>query len=103
MQQWSDPLYEGIDWRRYEGYELVTADRVKVGVVKKAVRNAQTGEAYLQVQEGPGARDFLRVPINVIGVITSRRLMLDVTSDRLDLLDFEHFDGWRGSPQSLPR
>jgi hypothetical protein len=78
-----------INWLEYQGFELVTADRVKVGIVDRVCVDESTGEQFLQVISPGSPRRALRVPTRVIGVITSKRLMLDVTEQNLGALHLE--------------
>jgi hypothetical protein len=78
-----------IDWAGYYGFELATADRVRLGFVADIVADAHTGEPILYVVKPTDRSRILRVPTSLVGVITSQRLMLDVTEKDLGKLGLE--------------
>lgn len=78
-----------IDWNDYKGYELVTSDLVSLGIVQRVFIDDTSGETSLYVVRQRDNRPALRVPTRVIGVITSKRLMLDVSEANLSKLQLE--------------
>jgi hypothetical protein len=89
----SNPAFDrgsgAVDWSTYQGYELATADRVRLGIVSEVVADDYTGEPILHVVKPADRSHILRVPARLIGVITNRRLMLDVTEENLGRLRLE--------------
>jgi hypothetical protein len=79
----------GVDWTSYQGFELVTADRIRLGFVSEIVADDYTGEPVLHILQPTDRSRMIRVPARYIGVITSRRLMLDVTEQNLGKLNLE--------------
>lgn len=71
-----------IYWSRYVGYELVSADDVRLGIVRGVTLEDTTDECCLQVATaGANVRQFC-VPVKFVGVIGKSTLVLDATRNR---------------------
>jgi hypothetical protein len=88
---WSNSKPEPVNWLDYRGFELVTSDQTSLGIVEQVLIDDRTGETYLRIVNPVHQTKPINVPTRFVGVITRRRLMLDVTSANLGRLELERY------------
>jgi hypothetical protein len=92
---WGNSRPEPVNWMDYRGFELVTSDQISLGIVEQVLIDDRTGETFLRIVNPVHQSKPLNVPTRFIGVITRRRLMLDVTSANLGRLELDRYNSDR--------
>jgi hypothetical protein len=88
---WGNSKPEPVNWLDYRGFELVTSDQTSLGIVEQVLIDDRTGETFLRIVNPVHQTKPINVPTRFVGVITRRRLMLDVTSANLGRLELERY------------
>ncbi len=82
----------GTNWRRFLGMKVCTADEVHVGTVAAVLRHDYNGMTYLEISQSENENDTICVPVSIVGIVTSSRVFLDLTSDRIVYENLERLD-----------
>lgn len=80
-----------FDWSRYLGRDVYTADNQRVGVVRDVRADPRSGKRALQIDPGQTFEQPLCIPIDLVGIVTRSRLMLDLTATRLSKIAAHEF------------
>lgn len=82
-----------IDWQKYVGFPMFTSNQKNLGKVQQIFRDNNSGEHFLGVTpEADNSGNVLCIPVGAVGVISSKRLLLDATDQHLIEMGLERYD-----------